>query len=74
MTGAQLLDYHEENFRADVWPGFALCSYEWRMKYATEGERRYSSGTDQFLFREVPVVGWIAVWRFLDFWEDKKEE
>jgi hypothetical protein len=73
-TGAQLIDYHEENFRTEVWPGFALCSYEWRMKYITEGERRHSSGTDQFLFREVSAEEWVAVWRFIDFWVDRKEE
>jgi hypothetical protein len=74
QTGAQLTDYNEENFRAEVWPGFALCSYEWRMKYTTDSERRFSSGTDQFLFREVSAEKWAAVWRYLDFWEDKKEK
>src|ERR1035437_6679445 len=74
VEGARLTDYHEENFRVEVWPGFALCVYEWRMKYVTDGERRCSSGTYQFLFQEDAARQWTAVWRHLDFWEDKKEE
>ena len=74
MAGAQLIEYHEENFRSEVWRGFATCIYEWRMKYLSEGERRISSGTDQFMFQEESAGRWTAVWRFVDFWEDRKDE
>jgi hypothetical protein len=73
MNGAELLEYHEENFRAETWPGSATAIYEWRMKYTTEGERRFSSGTDQFIFQE-SAGKLIAVWRFLDFWEDRADK
>jgi Domain of unknown function (DUF4440) len=73
MAGAQLTEYHEENFRAEVWPGFATAVYEWRMKYITEGERRFSSGTDQFLFQKADGR-LLAVWRFIDFWEDRSDQ
>ncbi len=73
MTGAKLLEYHEENFRAETWPGFATAFYEWRMKYTTEGERRISIGSDQFIFQE-SAGELIAVWRYVDFWEDKADK
>jgi Domain of unknown function (DUF4440) len=72
MNGAKLLEYHEENFRSDIWPSFAIAIYEWRMKYTTDGERRFSSGSDQFIFQE-SAGELIAVWRYVDFWEDKAD-
>ncbi|MFZ1054974.1 MAG: nuclear transport factor 2 family protein [Opitutaceae bacterium] len=74
FENARLIDYDEGAFRAEVWPGFAICTYEFRMKYEAEGKRRFSSGTDQFLFRQEPEHRWVAVWRFLDFWEDREDE
>jgi hypothetical protein len=73
MTGAQLLEYHEENFRSETWTGFATAIYEWRMKYMTEGERRFSCGSDQFIFQEL-AGELIAVWRYVDFWEDRPDK
>ncbi len=73
MTGAELLEYSEENFRSETWPGFATAIYEWRMKYQTGGEQRFSSGSDQFIFRE-SAGELIAVWRYLDFWEDQADK
>jgi hypothetical protein len=71
-SGARLLEYHEENFRSEAWSDFATVVYEWRMRYIAEGERRFSSGTDQFIFQE--VAGRLhVVWRFVDFWEDRAE-
>jgi len=72
MNGAQLTEYHEENFRTEVWPGFATTVYDWRMKYLTEGEKRFSSGTDQFIF-EMTGKGFLAVWRYIDFQEDRTD-
>jgi hypothetical protein len=73
VTGAELLEYYEENFRGETWPGFATAIYEWQMKYMTEGEKRFSSGSDQFIFQE-KAGGLIAVWRYLDFWEDRADK
>ena len=46
---------------------------EWDMIYLTEGERRFSRGTDQFIFQEGPEGHWLAIWRYVDFWEDRKD-
>ena len=73
MGGAQLTEYHEENFRAEVWPGFATAVYDWHMRYITEGEKRFSSGTDQFIFQEADGR-LLAVWRYIDFGEDRAEK
>ena len=73
MTGAHLAEYHEKDFRAEVWSGFATAVYEWQMRYVTDGERRFSSGTDQFLFQEVDCR-LLAVWRFVDFWDDRSDQ
>jgi hypothetical protein len=73
MTGAELLEYHEENFRSETWPGFATAIFEWRMKYKTDGEQRFSSGSDQFIFQE-SAGELIAVWRYVDFWEDRADK
>jgi hypothetical protein len=70
--GAQQTEYREANFRTEVWPGFATTVYDWRMRYVSEGEKRFSSGTDQFIF-EASEGNWIAVWRFIDFWEDRAD-
>jgi len=43
------------------------------MRYVTDGERRFSSGTDQFLFQEVDGR-LLAVWRFVDFWDDRSDQ
>jgi len=71
-SGAKLLEYHEENFRSEVWPGFATTIYEWQMRYVTDGQRRFSRGSDQFIFQE-SAGQWLAVWRFVDFREDRAD-
>jgi hypothetical protein len=73
MNGAKLLEYHQQNFRSEIWPGFAIVIYEWWMKYTTDGERRFSNGTDQFIFQE-SAGELIAVWRYVDFGEDKADK
>ena len=71
-NGAKLTEYNEGDFRADIWRGVATCVYEWSMTYMAEGELRFSRGTDQFIFQEESSGRWIAIWRYIDFWEDRK--
>jgi hypothetical protein len=73
MHGAKLIEYEERNFRTEVWPRCATTIYEWHMRYSTEGETRFSKGTDQFIFLE-SNGSILAVWRYVDFWEDRAEK